>query len=205
MTSMVQKVTCFIIRGANKNSEVLLLIHPEAGIQFPAGTVEPGEDIEAAARREAAEETGINGLVLMRFLGESDDPPPAGFLFVAHPTPVYSRPDANSFDWVNFRTGLPVRVLRHKAGFTQVSYDEPNRFPNPEYSTYTITGWVHDDVLTDQRRRNFYLFESHNLTPPRWTVNIDNHLYELFWAPLHHLPAIVPPQDGWLKWLMGTD
>ncbi len=45
---------------------------PEAGIQVPAGTVEPGETPEAAVMREAHEETGLTGLTgleLVSFLG----------------------------------------------------------------------------------------------------------------------------------------
>ena len=34
--------------------------HPEAGIQVPAGTVGPGEDLNMAAIREACEETGLS-------------------------------------------------------------------------------------------------------------------------------------------------
>jgi len=43
---------------------------PEAGIQVPAGTVEPGEDPDRAVMREAFEETGLTCLELVRFLGE---------------------------------------------------------------------------------------------------------------------------------------
>ena len=43
---------------------------PEAGIQVPAGTIEPGEEPEQAVLREAFEETGLSGLVLAGFLGE---------------------------------------------------------------------------------------------------------------------------------------
>ena len=46
--------------------------HPDAGIQVPAGTVEPGEDPADAVLREAREETGLAGLKLAAFLGECE-------------------------------------------------------------------------------------------------------------------------------------
>lgn len=45
---------------------------PEAGIQVPGGSVEPGEALEAAALREAHEETGLSGLVLRSYLGSAE-------------------------------------------------------------------------------------------------------------------------------------
>jgi 8-oxo-dGTP pyrophosphatase MutT (NUDIX family) len=35
--------------------------YPEAGLQVPAGTLEPGEHPEAGVLREAYEETGLTG------------------------------------------------------------------------------------------------------------------------------------------------
>jgi ADP-ribose pyrophosphatase YjhB (NUDIX family) len=43
---------------------------PEAGIQVPAGTVEPGESPSSAVMREAREETALVDLHLVRFLGD---------------------------------------------------------------------------------------------------------------------------------------
>lgn len=45
-------------------------LEPSAGIQVPAGTVEPDEEPDAAVLREAWEETGLAGLKLAGFLGE---------------------------------------------------------------------------------------------------------------------------------------
>jgi 8-oxo-dGTP pyrophosphatase MutT (NUDIX family) len=43
---------------------------PEAGIQVPGGTVEPGEDPDLAVVREAFEETGLADLRVAGLLGE---------------------------------------------------------------------------------------------------------------------------------------
>ena len=57
--SAILKVTAFILRPGSQGAELLLLRHPTAGVQLPAGTVEPGEYHAAAAVREACEETGL--------------------------------------------------------------------------------------------------------------------------------------------------
>lgn len=67
----VDKVVAYITRGPR-----LLVFHtpdaPEAGIQVPAGTLEPGEDPAAGTLREAMEETGLDCLRLGIALGETD-------------------------------------------------------------------------------------------------------------------------------------
>lgn len=45
---------------------------PEVGVQVPAGTVEEGEDLAAAALREAAEETGLRDLCIVKYLGSAE-------------------------------------------------------------------------------------------------------------------------------------
>jgi 8-oxo-dGTP pyrophosphatase MutT (NUDIX family) len=202
MTRTLHKVTCFITRQGSLGRELLLIHHPNAGVQITAGTVEPGEDPEAAARREAGEESGLSRLRLVRTLGQEDEEAAEGTLFIARNTTVYSRPEANSFDWAHLRTGLQVEVLRRAAGFTQVCYAEKDDALDPHYTTYEITGWVPDETLTDQRTRHFYLFETEEATSRQWSVAIDHHVFELFWADAGHLPTLVPPQDEWLKWLV---
>ena len=44
-------------------------LHPEAGIQVPAGTIKAGESPHDAVLREAQEETGLGQLELRAFLG----------------------------------------------------------------------------------------------------------------------------------------
>jgi 8-oxo-dGTP pyrophosphatase MutT (NUDIX family) len=54
------------------HERLLVFSHPEApdaGLQVPAGTLEPGEHPEVGVLREAVEETGLAGLRMAGFLG----------------------------------------------------------------------------------------------------------------------------------------
>ena len=67
-----QKVQCYITREHAGSLQVLVFEHvdyPNAGIQVPAGSIEPGETPEEAALREAWEESGVRGLQVQRYIG----------------------------------------------------------------------------------------------------------------------------------------
>ena len=67
----MRKVVAYITSGRR----LLVFSHPhlpEAGIQVPAGTIEPGEPPERAVMREALEETGLPRLRLRVCLGARD-------------------------------------------------------------------------------------------------------------------------------------
>jgi 8-oxo-dGTP pyrophosphatase MutT (NUDIX family) len=195
----LEKVTAFILRPGSETWDVLLFEHPTAGIQFPAGTVEEGEAPDVAALREGSEESGLGGLKLESYLGSVDERPVIGDHFVARATPVYSRPNPGSFNWAHLRSGVTVRLLRRSNGFVHVTFEEPDRWPDPQYATYQITGWVPDDAITETARRYFYILSHNEQTPPRWEVAIDNHTFKPFWAPLINPPEVIAPQAPWLE------
>lgn len=68
MRRVIQKVVAYITHG-----DRLLVFrhteHPEAGIQVPGGTLEPGESPDEAVLREAQEETGLDALEIRALLG----------------------------------------------------------------------------------------------------------------------------------------
>ncbi|NJM54498.1 MAG: NUDIX domain-containing protein [Blastocatellia bacterium] len=67
---MIHKVCPFIIRQRDKQKEILVFRHPIGNnIQFVKGTVEAGENLEVAARRELLEESGIEKLSKIEFKG----------------------------------------------------------------------------------------------------------------------------------------
>jgi 8-oxo-dGTP pyrophosphatase MutT (NUDIX family) len=197
---VIEKVTAFITRPTEEGLELLLLEHPFAGTQIPAGTVED-ETPEEAVLREVAEETGMDSATIRRYLGGDKGTLPEGQRMIAAPTKVYARPDATSFDWAYLRKGIQVTVSRRESGFSQVTYEEPDRVPEPRFITMSITGWVPDGVLADTVLRHFYQLEYCGASQERWTAFADSHAFTLFWAPLSNLPEIIPPQDEWLAFL----
>lgn len=201
MSRMLEKVTAFVTRSGPQGDELLMFKHPNAGFQIPAGTVEAGESPEEAVCREAAEETGLSGFELRAGLGSDDWRPPEHLRYVAERTTVYSRPDPTSFDWSYLPRGAMVHVERAVPGFSQVTFQEWDRWPDRSYLSMRITGWVRDGALATVRRRHFFHLVHPGDTPARWIVPIDNHVFSLFWAPLDRLPRPVSPQDGWLAFL----
>jgi 8-oxo-dGTP pyrophosphatase MutT (NUDIX family) len=201
MSRILEKVTAFVTRSTPGGEELLMFEHPYAGFQIPAGTVEAGEAPEDAVLREAAEETGLLGFHLRAGLGSEDWRLPEVLRFIAERTTVYGRPDPTSFDWSFLPRGTLVHVERAVPGFSQVTFQEWDRWPERNYLSMRITGWVPDGVLATVRRRHFFHLLHPGDTPAHWTVPVDNHLFRLFWAPLDRLPRPTSPQDGWLSFL----
>jgi 8-oxo-dGTP pyrophosphatase MutT (NUDIX family) len=70
MPRIVRKAFAYVTH----NDRLLIFSHPlepEAGLQVPAGTMDDGETPEQAVLREAAEETALESLRIVRFLGEA--------------------------------------------------------------------------------------------------------------------------------------
>jgi 8-oxo-dGTP pyrophosphatase MutT (NUDIX family) len=203
MNAGIEKVTAFVTRVVNGRRELLLFEHPYAGIQIPAGTVEPGEAPEAAAICETHEETGLRDVAIDQYLDVREVVLPDTQRMIIAPTGVYARPDRMSFNWIQLGRGLTVTVERQSGDFTQISYQEWNRQAEPAYISYQITGWVPSVVLTRVHRRHFFTLTTTDATPERWQHTAEQVLrFTLFWAPLQALPPLHSSQAAWLSMLM---
>jgi 8-oxo-dGTP pyrophosphatase MutT (NUDIX family) len=189
----IEKVTAFITR--NGGQDLLLIQHPDAGIQLPAGTVEEDESPERAVLREVREETGLEstgdpaagGLRLVQYIGLLDEVAPEPQRYVLRRTPVYSRPNQASIAWAEFRRGIQVQAQRHEGEFVQAAYTEPDHLPDPQFITYQITGWVPEATLCAMARRYFFHLElagspgkQRAAAPDRWSIYTDNHIFQFF-------------------------
>jgi phosphoglycolate phosphatase-like HAD superfamily hydrolase/8-oxo-dGTP pyrophosphatase MutT (NUDIX family) len=68
-----RKVFCYIVRSDGDRPRLLVFGSlDEPGFEVPKGTVEAGETLEQAARREILEESGITGVQLIKRLGSTN-------------------------------------------------------------------------------------------------------------------------------------
>jgi 8-oxo-dGTP pyrophosphatase MutT (NUDIX family) len=201
MVRIIEKVTAFITRKTKEGHQLLLIDHPHAGTQIPAGTVEALETPEQAVLRETVEETGLAISSKPEYLGYQETQLPEGEAVIRPPATVYARPDITSFDWIKIQSAVQVKVLRKAPGFTQISYTEPDQLPDPNYVSMQITGWIPDGFLAQVRIRHFFYLEFEGVTELQWQQFSDHHTFTVFWAPWENLPGIIPPQDAWLNYL----
>ena len=196
----IEKVTAFITRK-KRNEELLLIQHPNAGIQIPAGTVEKSETVEEALIREIIEETGLRKTRIKRYLGFKEKKLSNYELIISDKTKVYSRPTSTSFDWAVLRKGCTVTQDRICGEYTQITYKEYDKFPKPNYVTYQITGWIPSTVLSREMKRHFFHVIAYDRVQDEWEIFVDNHKFKLFWSPFDNLANIVDPQYKWLDYV----
>jgi ADP-ribose pyrophosphatase YjhB (NUDIX family) len=136
------KVGAFIIRPSSEGRHDLLLFthpdFPDAAIQMPGGSVENGEEIEAALHREIAEETGLDGLIIVRKLGVSEVPVRDHGILIRH-CYLLAAPQGVADEWIHVVQGsgedkeLRFAFAWHRIqpGFTLTG--DLGYFLNPEF------------------------------------------------------------------------
>lgn len=205
MNKVVQKVTAFIIRERNDVKELLVFKHPTAGVQIPAGTVEKGEDIETAVKRETYEETGLQLVEIEDYLGCFENELENSQRIIAETTQVYIEPNLNAIPYKRkLPKGLTVDYFSTQKDFTHISYIEYeyDRFHKPIHIDTNITGWVPNENLSAQKKRHFFYLSTQEETADAWELKSDlGHIFKPYWTPLSPKPQIISPQDKWLDFV----
>ena len=203
MNEIIQKVTAFIVRERNGIKELLVFKHPTAGVQIPAGTVEEGEDLETAVKRETYEETGLQFVKIEGYLGCFENELENNERIIAETTQVYIEPNLNAMPYKEKLTkGMTVNYHSIQADFTHISYIEYDKHPNPTCICYNITGWVPNENISAQKTRHFFLLSTQEETEDAWELKSDRgHIFKPYWTPLSPKPEIISPQDKWLDFV----
>ena len=200
---MIQKVTAFIVRERGGIKELLVFKHPTAGVQIPAGTVEDGENLETAVKREVYEETDLQFVEIEEYLGCIENELGDNERIIAETTQVYIEPYLNAMPYEEKLTkGMTVDYHSTQKDFTHISYIEYDKHPNPTCIRYNITGWVPNENLSEQKKRHFFLGSTREETADAWELKSDRgHIFSLYWTPLSPKPNIISPQDKWLDFV----
>ena len=205
MNKVIQKVTAFIIREKDGVKELLVFKHPTAGVQIPAGTVEEGEDIETAVKREVYEETGLRFVEIEGYLGCVENELQEDERIIAETTEVYIEPNLKAIPYKRkLPKGLTIDYLSTQENFTQISYIEYeyDKFHKPISIDTNITGWVQNESLSAQKKRHFFHLSTQEETSDMWELKSDQgHIFKPYWIPLSPKPKIISPQDKWLDFV----
>lgn len=199
-TRSIQKVAAFITRIVGGSAELLLLEHPTAGIQLPAGTVELGETVETAVLREAAEETGLAHLQIVGKLGQITVDLPEDERIITRVTKLFDAPtsDASSVGGFGLGRGSPVKVLQWNGSFAEVLCDPLDLSRTPPLRVNGVRGFVRRSLLAGTAERHLFHVGLTGPTAEQWESFTDGVSFRCFWSPLVPVPRLHPAQQSWL-------
>lgn len=196
----IQKVTAFITRMVEGQAELLLMEHPMAGIQLPAGTVDLAESLETAVLRETAEETGLERVELVGKLGQIDLELPEDERIVTRATKLFDAPasDASSVGGFGLTRGSPVKIQQVHGSFAEVVSDPLDLSQTPPVRVAGVHGFVRLSLLTRRIERHLFHLSAVQATSSNWQSYSDGIAFRLFWTSLEPVPIIHPTQQVWL-------
>ncbi len=199
MAGTLHKVTAFVTRTrAGGAQDLLVMQHPTAGVQVPAGTVEENELVADAVVRELGEETGLVDVRLVRRLASESLPPGHPARAMIRAAPLRKGPSMSA---ATLEPAFPrahwFRVASQVGEFSEIVYEVLDLNAKLERVLERYSGWVESDAIADTVERHFFHFESLVPTKERWVQQAEQS-FECYWTPLVPKPQLVSVQDAWL-------
>lgn len=191
--TVLHKVAAFITRGSGYRQQLLVIDHPDAGLQLPAGTVELNEDPDTAVIREVAEEAGVTAVARVSKLASFNQ-------LQGKQRVMCETTQLENADFA-FRRGWYVREIERAGDRVLVCYEE-FEFVNqmPGKVVFSQAGWVPTTAVTDQLVRHLYHMRPTRPLPDEWRADPGDHghaPWRLFWLPLRSA-ELVQGQQIWL-------
>jgi len=174
----IGKVTALVTRQGSVGPEVCVFDHPRAGVQLPAGTLLPGEDVDEAARREAFEETGLDNL---QFQSRVSVLPASssGYAIINRASRVGAEV---------IPAGYLVRVLDKHSHEAHIEIDG-------------VVGVVEVEALSFDAVRHVVHFVFEGVAPDEWFVTTPDgggHCWRCHWLSVEDTVTLTAGQQPWL-------
>jgi 8-oxo-dGTP pyrophosphatase MutT (NUDIX family) len=198
--AVLGKVTAFVTRETTGGRELLVFRHPNAGVQLPAGTIEPGESPEDAVLREVWEETGLTSVEVVRCLDIMAQPLAADEYVLLQSAQLLSASVRNAvpIDALLHR-GWRVRLKQIDGEFAEVAYEDFEMRDRLVVKS-AVEGWLPADTVTQRVERHLFHLRLTAPTPDRWEQFADmGFTFELYWTALDEIDDLVPVQQDWLN------
>jgi ADP-ribose pyrophosphatase YjhB (NUDIX family) len=197
--ALLQKVAVLVTRPGPDGPELLVFEHADepAGVQVPAGTVEPGEDVRAAAIRELHEETGVV-VDDVELLWVQDEVLERGRALVTEHVPLRAAPDPGAEILSEAVWRLGVRVIEICGAWAHIALDEFDLTVVPYEVVSSTEGWVQAAVLERSQVRHVFHAIAPRDVADRWEVFAEGmYTFRCSWAPLDD-PGLVSMQQMWV-------
>ncbi len=194
------KVTAFVTRRSPLTGahELLVFRHPDAGIQLPAGSVDPDERMEVAALREVVEETGLGEIALVGHLGTTVTDLDAARVFCEDAT-LRKGPTGDADILAVIPRGWWCQRVGEQGDHSEVQYEELDRNTDPQRVIVRFRGWVRSDLLADRLERAFFHVRCTGPSLEHWLHRAEGRFdFACHWLPLMPKPDIRSPQQAWV-------
>ena len=196
--ALLQKVAILVTRPGPSGPEVLVFEHVEipAGVQVPAGTVEPGEDVRLAAIRELAEESGIVVDEVDLLWVEEEE----GLLgaLVSEKVPMRAAPMHDAEIVLDRIWPLGVRVLETNGEWALVAREEYDLMVEPWRLLSSVEGWIPASALVPSQTRHVFHTRAPADAAETWDIWAeDAYTFRFRWVPIDDA-GLVSLHQAWV-------
>lgn len=205
MSTQVHKVVAFVTRD---DGSTLFFQHPEAGYQLPAGTVDEGETGEVAVLRELWEETSLDQVEIVAYLGRVPTPATQAMMR-ENVRPLLSIHDKNSASPRMLSRNYRVEVLDEvdemaRIVYREVKFHPPSGDESAVWETkFTVEGWVPKTSLVRNVQRDIFHIRTLKPTAETWEHAGDHgFMFRMFWHPFGKNPGLHPLQAVWFDYAL---
>ena len=150
--------------------------------------------------REAAEETGLTELRMIKLLGRQTYSLVDEEMAILRLTKLFDEPSYDSSSGgLALTRGSSVRVKSIEGEFSLVHGDALDLKANTEKRINHVEGYVRTSLLTNRMDRYFYHLQSRDNNQDEWNVTADGLVFRCFWAPLRSNVELNQWQQPWLN------